>query len=102
MILDIVKSVDGVPIRLTGERWEHITDEHPFLSGYYERILSTIENPAFVLRGHHGSKAAVNNYGRKRWLHVVYRENNKDDGFIISAYFKSEYNENLVIWQSDN
>jgi len=101
MILDIVKSINGVPIRLTDERWEHILDEHPFMSGFYENILSTIENPTFILRGHRGSKIAVNDYGRKRWLHVIYRESNLNDGFIISAYFKSDYNENLVIWQSD-
>lgn len=102
MILDIVESVKGVPIRLTDERWEHILDGHPFLSGYYDKILSTIENPKFILRGHHRSKIAVNNYGRKRWLHVVYREISRDDGFIISAYIKSGYNENSIIWQSDN
>lgn len=101
MILDIVESINGVPIRLTDERWEHILDEHPFLSGYYDRILSTMENPGFILRGHRGSKAAVNNYGRKRWLHVIYREISRDDGFIISTYFKIDYNENLIIWQSD-
>ena len=102
MILDIVKSIDGVPIRLTDERWEHILDGHPFLNGYYDRILFTIENPKFILRGHHRSKIAVNNYGRKIWLHVLYREISRDDGFIISAYIKSDYNENSIIWQSDN
>ena len=71
MILDTVESINGVPIRLTDERWEHILDGHPFMSAYYEAMLSTIENPAFVLRGHNGSKTAVNNFGRKKWLHVV-------------------------------
>lgn len=101
MILDIVESIDGVPIRLTDERCEHILDEHPFLSGYYQRILSTVENPVFVLRGYHRSKIAVNNYGRKKWLHVIYREINNNDGFIIPAYFKTDHEENLVIWQSN-
>ena len=76
MILDIVESVNGVLIRLTEERWKHILDEHPFMSGFYESILSTVENPTFILRGHRNTKIAVNNYGRKRWLHVIYRENN--------------------------
>lgn len=100
MILDIVESIGGVPIRLTDERWEHILEELPFMSGFYQRILSTIENPLFILRGHRGSKIAVNNFGRKRWLHVVYREIGQHDDFIISAYFKKDYNENSVIWQS--
>ncbi len=100
MILDIVESIDGVPIRLTDERWEHILFKHPLLSGYYQRILQTIENPTFILRGNNRSKIAVNNYGRKLWLHVVYREVSRDDGFIISAYIKKDYNENTIIWQS--
>jgi hypothetical protein len=102
MILDIVESVDGVPVRLTEERWGHILEQHPFLSGYYERILATVENPAFVLRGHRRSKIAVNNYGRRTWLHVAYREIALDDGFIITAYIKTDYNENSIIWQSKN
>lgn len=97
MILDIVKSNDDVSIRLTDERWEHILEQHPEMSGYYERMLRTVENPMFVLRAHHGSKNALNNFGRKRWFHVLYREINRSDGFIISAYFKSDYDENLVI-----
>jgi len=31
MILGIADSVNGVPIRLTDERWEHILDSHPEL-----------------------------------------------------------------------
>ncbi len=103
MNLDTVKSINDIPIRLTDERWyEHILVEHPEMSGHFETILSTIENPKFVLRGHKGTKIAVVNVGRIKWLHVLYRELNRTDGFIISAYIKSGYNENLIIWQSDN
>ena len=45
MILDVVESINGVPIRLSDERWEHILSEHPYLSGFYDEILSAIENP---------------------------------------------------------
>ena len=77
MILDIVESVDGVPIRLTDERWyEHILDHHPYMSGHYENMLETLENPTFILRGHSNSKIAVRNYGRSKWLNVFYSELN--------------------------
>jgi len=33
--LDVAISVNNVPIRLTGERWRHITGEHNDLAGYY-------------------------------------------------------------------
>lgn len=100
MNLAVVKSVNGVPIRLTEERWyEHIVFNRPYMSGYPEAVLEAVENPQFVLRGHRKSKVAVINFGRKRWLHVVYRELSKTDGFIITAKFEDEYNENLIIWK---
>ena len=35
--MDVAYSVDGVPIRLTVERWFHIVENHDDLAGYYER-----------------------------------------------------------------
>ncbi len=102
MILDIVKSKDNVPIRLTDERWyEHILSEHPYMNRFYNDVLETIENPEIILRGYRGSKVALLNVGRRQWLHVIYREISQDDGFIISAYIKSKFNKNTIIWQSD-
>jgi hypothetical protein len=99
MILDIVISKDGVPIRLTEERWyEHIILQRPYLSGYLDAVLETVENPQFILRGNKKSKIAVINLGRNKWLHVVYKELSKTDGFIITAMIKDDYNENLIIW----
>ena len=102
MILDVVKSVNNVPIRLTFERWfEHIVERHPYMKGFYDDVLKAIEEPEFILRGHRGSKIGICNVGRKQWLHVIYREINADDGFVIAAFIDEEYNKNLVIWQSD-
>jgi hypothetical protein len=35
----IAISKNGVPIRLTEERWFHITEEHSEMAGYYFEIL---------------------------------------------------------------
>jgi hypothetical protein len=43
MILGIADSVNGVPIRLTDERWEHILDAYPELASYRETILDTVK-----------------------------------------------------------
>lgn len=52
MNLDVVKSVNGVPIRLTFERWfEHIVERHPYMKSQYDNVLMTIENPDFVCAG---------------------------------------------------
>jgi hypothetical protein len=52
--VDIVYSVNGVPIRMTAERWWHIVENHDYLAGYYDRILHTVEAPDLILRGYAG------------------------------------------------
>ncbi len=100
-VLNVVKSIRAVSIRLTDERWEHIVDEHPNLSSYYDEILAAVETPEYILRGHgKGGRVAVVSIG-KTFLHVPYKEVNSKDDFIITAYL-DEVNENLIIWRADN
>lgn len=98
MNLDIVKSIGNVPIRLTFERWEHIIERHPLMIGFLENVLAAVENPEFVSRGNRGAKTAIVNLGRRRWLHVSYREFGIKDGFIITVFMAEYYDENKVIW----
>ena len=63
--MDKVMSVDGVPIRLTEERWFHIVENHDDMAGHYDDVLETISDPDLVLPGYHGSLIAVRNYGRR-------------------------------------
>ena len=102
MILDIVKSIDGVPIRLTDERWEHILHGHPYMSGFYQEILIAVSFPEFITRGNKGVKIAIVNLGRRRWLHVLYRQINQSDGFIISAFIDEDFEKNKIIWSRHN
>lgn len=50
-MMAVAVSVEGVPIRLTHERWFHIVESHDDVAGYYDEVLETIENPDLVLRG---------------------------------------------------
>lgn len=47
----MAKSKNGVPIRLTGARWFHITEEHLSVAGYYFEVLETVEEPETVYDG---------------------------------------------------
>ena len=49
MILGLSHSINGVPIRLTDERWEHILDSHPELASFRETLLDAVENPDYIL-----------------------------------------------------
>ncbi|MDZ7305381.1 MAG: hypothetical protein ONB44_24940 [candidate division KSB1 bacterium] len=97
--MDFALSIDGVPIRLTFERWFHIVENHDDLAGYYDEVLEAIEKPDMVLRGYRGSFIAARSYGHRRYLMVVYRQSSKNDGFIITAYFTSKIDRKKVIWK---
>ncbi len=91
-------SLNGVAVRLTAERWWHIVENHDELAGYADDVLETIENPQLILRGHADSLVAVRNYGRNRYLMVVYREVSADDGFVVTAFFTQRVDRNKALW----
>jgi hypothetical protein len=102
MILGIADSVNGVPIRLTDERWEHILDSHPELASYRETILDAVENPDYILTSRRGSLAAVVVLGRKAFLHVFYVEKGRHDGFILSALVEERMDKAKIVWRKEN
>ena len=99
--MDIAISQTGVPIRLTDERWYHIVENHDDVAGYYDDVLITVEDPDFILRGYGGALAAVRSLGRRKYLTVIYRELNRKDGFIITAYFATRFSRNLILWRKE-
>ncbi|MGH9453007.1 MAG: hypothetical protein ACRD2O_03450 [Terriglobia bacterium] len=78
-------SVNGIPVRLTDERWAHITEEHSELAGLRQEVLETISRPQRVVAGKAGERLAMREVGTGKWLVAVYREF-KDDGFVITAF----------------
>jgi len=44
-------SKNGVPIRLTEERWFHIVENHDELAGLSNEILLTEEDPDSIVKG---------------------------------------------------
>jgi len=68
--MDVAFSKNGVPIRLTDERWLHIVENHDDVAGYYDEVLETIEDPEIILRGHSGALIAVRALGRRKYLAV--------------------------------
>ncbi len=96
--MEIAYSAHGIPIRLTYERWFHITESHDDLASYYFEVLETVEKPEFIIRGNKGSLKAVKSMGKDKWLVVVYREISKEDGFVITAYFLNKKPKGDTIW----
>lgn len=85
-------SRQGVPIRLTDERWLHIVEEHSELAGQLENVLDAIENADAVYEGAGGELFADRLMGDGKHLVVVYRETSQVDGFIITAFLTRRVN----------
>jgi len=102
VIIGVSRSINGVPIRLTDERWEHILDSHPELSSYQEALLDAVEQPDYILASRRGTFAAVILLGRKTFLHVFYVEKGRHDGFILSAILQDKMDKARIIWRKEN
>ena len=99
--MDIVKSKRNVPIRLSDERWLHITEEHSEMAGYYFEVLDTVEEPEVIYEGKTGECIAVRELEEGKYMVVIYREVSQDDGFVITAFLtgrKSQLERRRRIW----
>lgn len=59
----IVRSRNGVAVRLTEELWAHIVGGHPELEGQRDRVLETVAEPELMQEGDHGAVLGM------RWIH---------------------------------
>lgn len=101
--MQVIKSVNGVPIRLTNERWFHIVENHDEVAGLAFEVLETIIKPDIIVNGWKGELLAVKKINTK-YLVVVYKEISKKDGFIITAFLTSKINQlkrRGIIWSKN-
>ena len=84
--METARSKNDVPIRLPDERWLHITESHTELAGFYSDVLETIEDPDAVYEGESGELLAAKKVQPGKYLVVIYKEVNRDDGFVITAF----------------
>jgi hypothetical protein len=100
--MDFAFSVEGVPIRLTSERWFHIVELLKPMTIWQaitmkswklsrDRKWSCVAIAALLL-----PRAVSVTNGN---LMVVYRQLSKNDGFIITAYFTNKIDRKKVIWK---
>jgi hypothetical protein len=99
-VTEIVTSKNGAAIRLTDERWSHITEEHAELAGFKRDILETVSDPERVLAGGAGELLALKQQTDGKTLVAVYREA-VNDGFIITAFLtrrEASLNRRKQLW----
>ena len=102
MILGTADSVNGVPIRLTDERWDHILYRRPDMASFIETVLDAVVDPEYILRGYKGTLIAIVHLGERSYLNVIYRELSQTDGFIVTARIERRLDKSKIIWRRDN
>lgn len=99
--MEIAKSINNIPIRLTNERWIHIVENHDDLAGYFDDVLLTVEAPDYIIKGYQEASIALKQREEGKFLAVVYKEISRSDGFIITAYLTSKIKleREVILWQ---
>ena len=97
--MDIAYSVNGVPIRLTYERWYHIVENHDDMASHFHDVLETIENPEFITRGNRGTlKATGIWHGQDGWFWST-ANCPGPMGFVITGYILQARPKGEIIWR---
>ena len=94
-------SKNGVKIRLTEERWFHITESHDYLSGLSDVTLDAVNDPESIVKGKEDELIAIKRFNNKHII-VIYKEVTKEDGFIITAFITSgieKIKKRKMIWK---
>ncbi|NJN71753.1 MAG: hypothetical protein HC799_02520 [Limnothrix sp. RL_2_0] len=94
-------SKNGVSIRLPDERWQHIIERHGGLDDKQDSLLEAIAKPERIIVGNDGALMAVKEIEVGKFLVVVYKEETREDGFVITAFPTrriNSLNRRIQIW----
>ena len=94
----------GFTVRVTDERWAHITESHDYMAGYLDHVIETVEDPDWLVKGWIDEVIAMKKYPvrnfREKYLVVVYKD--LPEGFVITAFMTSKHEKILergIIWE---
>jgi len=102
--MNIAFSKNKIPIRLSDERWHHITTGHPEIADYYYEILDTIENPKSIFQGDNQDLIAIGFHiaSTRKFIVAVYKEVSQNDGFVLTAYLskkEQKFEKKNLVWK---
>ena len=103
--MEVLVSKNGMPIRITDERWTHVVESHDYMAGNRDLVVETVEDPDYIVAGRKGELLALRHYHAtsisEKHVVAVYREF-EEDGFLITAFMTSDPETILqkgVVWQ---
>ena len=100
------RSRNGAWVRLSAERWQHISEGHPELARLRPTVLEAITNAEYLLEGTAGELLAVHRLDSAKVLAVAYREVDAQDGFVITVFVTSRvaaiFKRRRQVWPPSN
>ncbi len=93
---------EGRSIRLTGERWAHIS-EHPEMAGMEVAVEETLGRPEVVVQSVSDPNARLyyrfypHTRVRGKYLCTVVKLK-ADDAFVVTAYLTDQVKKGAVLW----
>jgi hypothetical protein len=60
--VEAAASKNGMPIRITDERWTHVVESHDYMAGNQDLVVETIEDPDSMVTGAKGELIALRHY----------------------------------------
>jgi len=101
--MEQITSRNGVPIRLSEERWNHILRRHPEMGDCRDKVIETVAVPDLIQVGDSGELLAVRLYDKttlgRKYVVVAYRETSATEGFILTAYLtRRPSQQREVLW----
>jgi hypothetical protein len=72
---------------------------------FQESVLETVSQPSQIQEGDYGTLMAIRFYAEtpltSKYLIVIYRETQPDDGFVLTAYLASKLStRRKILWKS--
>jgi hypothetical protein len=71
------------------------------MAGRYDEVLSAIEAPDYIIQGYRDALVGLKKMGKTRFIAVVYKEIDRKDGFVITAFLTSKVRiqKEVVLWE---
>ncbi|WP_295100015.1 hypothetical protein [uncultured Candidatus Kuenenia sp.] len=102
--MEIIKDYQNRNIRFTGDRKDHIEQDHPEMLNQYDKIKDSLKSPFMIVRSKTDNEVELfyKKYSRtpvtEKYLCVVIKSW-IDDSFIITAYFTYTIKKGEILWE---
>ncbi len=94
-------SINNIPITISRDQWNLISEAHPEVTHYFSDVLETIENPDILYAGMQSNSIAVKEIEKGTYLTVLYKEKLKKLTTVFLTREIRQFDELEIIWKKD-